>query len=83
MVCGAFCGSIVPATMRGGMRTPSLAIVEIRETSCSAEMPISWPMEIAAIETFDQRSTGLVMPRVSPGSSIPVCWPNPKARMYL
>ena len=69
--------------MRGATHTPSLAKVEMSPASWIGEMPISWPIEIAAIETFDQRLTGLVMPRVSPGSSIPVCCPNPKARMYL
>ncbi len=39
MVWGAFCGVIVPATMRGGTRTPSLAIVDISDASCTAEMP--------------------------------------------
>ena len=33
-------------------------------------MPISCPIEIAPIETLDQRLSGLVMPRVSPGNSI-------------
>src|SRR5581483_7326989 len=33
-------------------------------------------MAIAPIDTFDQRPTGLVSPRVSPGSSIPVCQPK-------
>ena len=46
-------------------------------------MPISCPIEIAPMETFDQRFSGFVRPRVSPGNSIPVCWPKPKARMYL
>src|SRR5216684_2098569 len=63
IVCGVLCGIIVPATMRGGTCTPSLAIVEISEMSCSGEIPISWPMEIAPMETFDQRSTGFVRPR--------------------
>src|SRR5882762_9691056 len=82
-VFGSACGGSVPATMRGATHTPSLANVEIRPVSCNGEMPISCPMEIAAIDTFDQRLTGFVSPRVSPGNSIPVCCPNPYARMYL
>ncbi len=69
--------------MRGATHTPSFANVEIRPVNWIGEIPISWPMEIAAIETFDQRLTGLVMPRVSPGNSIPVCCPKPNARIYL
>ena len=30
-------------------------MVEMSETSCSGETPISWPIEMAPIETFDQR----------------------------
>src|SRR3979409_1800500 len=51
--------------MRGGTCTPSLAIVEISDASCSGEIPISWPMEIAPMETLDQRSTGFAQPRVN------------------
>ena len=69
--------------MRGATHWPSLAMVETIAANCSGEMPISWPIEIAPIETLDKRFTGLASPRVSPGSSMPVCWPNPKARMYL
>src|SRR5215475_1563507 len=58
-------------------------MLEIICESCSGEMPISCPMAIAPIEILDQRSSGFVIPRVSPGSSIPVCCPNPKERMYL
>ena len=43
-------------------------MVETIETSCSGVTPISCPMEIAPIETFDQRFSGLVRPRVSPGN---------------
>ena len=32
---------------------------------------------VAPMETFDQRVQGLARPRVSPGSSTPVCAPNP------
>src|SRR5436305_152066 len=59
-----------------------ISMVSTIEISCTGEMPISCPIEMAPIETFDQRLTGLVMPRVSPGSSMPVCEPKPKARMY-
>src|SRR6185312_2385647 len=83
IICGALCGWVVAATILGETYTPSFAMVEIRPTSCRGVIPISWPMEMAAIETFDHRLTGFVSPRVSPGSSIPVCWPNPNERMYL
>src|ERR1700741_4058007 len=62
---------MVPATMRGGTRTPSFAIVEMRDASWTAETPTSWPMEIEANEILDHRSTVFDMPRVSPGSSMP------------
>ena len=68
----AFCGSVVAATILGATHTPSLAMVEINPTSCNGVIPISCPVEIAAIDTLDQRLTGLVNPLVSPGSSIPV-----------
>ena len=58
-VCGAVCGAVVAATMRGATHTPSFAMVETMAASCSGETPISWPIEIAPIETFDQRFSGL------------------------
>ena len=34
-------------------------------------------MEMAPIDTFDQRFTGFDNPRVSPGNSMPVVAPKP------
>ncbi len=41
-------------------------------------MPISWPIEMAAMETFDQRLGGFVRPRVSPGKFNPSLLPEPE-----
>ena len=56
------------------------SIYEIVDTSdmvCRGVTPISCPIEMAPMETFDQRLTGFAIPRVSAGNSIPVCCPNP------
>ena len=58
-------------------------MVETIEMICSGVTPISCPIDIAPIEDADQFLSGFTNPRVSPGNSMPVCWPKPKSRMYF
>ena len=68
---------MVVLMMRGGMRTPSLAIVWYMPVICSRVIERPWPMGRLAKVLPDHWSIGGTSPALSPGSPTPVRWPSP------
>ena len=54
-------------------------MMAVMRASCSAFNETSWPIEIDALESADQRGSGRKIPGFSPGRSTPVGLPTPKA----
>ncbi len=73
-------GAMVAFTMRGGIRTPSLAMVWYMPVICSSV--IESPCPIGRLENVlpDHWSIGGTRPALSPGSPTPVRCPSPNLR---
>ncbi len=69
--------------MRGGMRTPSLAIAWYMPVICSSVIERPWPMGRLENVLPDHWSIGGTRPALSPGSPTPVRWPRPNLLQHL
>ncbi len=89
ITCRTFCGSKLLSTTpsgltssratRGRQSTPPFTAAANAVAICSGVTEISWPMATDAIERPDHRATGRSRPTASPGRSMPVLSPKPKA----
>ena len=63
--------------MRGGIRSPSLAMVWYIDVICSKVIDNPCPMGRLENVEPDHWSMGGTIPSLSPGSPTPVRWPSP------
>ena len=73
-------GAMVALTIRGGTRTPSLAMVWYMPVICSRVIERPWPMGRLENVLPDHWSIGGTRPALSPGRPTPVRWPSPNRR---
>ncbi|COX31255.1 Uncharacterised protein [Mycobacterium tuberculosis] len=66
--------------MRGGTRTPSLAMAWYMPVICSKVIERPWPIGRLANVLPDHWSIGGTSPALSPGRPTPVRCPNPNLR---
>jgi len=64
------------------MRRPSLAMAAKAFTIWIPVTEISWPIDMVASDSPDQRAGGRSWPRLSPGRSMRLGLPKPKLVMY-
>jgi hypothetical protein len=73
-------GPTVPATIRGGTRTPSLATAWYIPAICSTVIDRPWPIGRLPNVEPDQVSRAGTDPALSPGRPTPVRSPTPNRR---